>query len=107
MTRACAAGNVGGIVLGKLVDRFRHHKAVICAMLVTSCIALAYFTALIQKILPDSWTSGNVGFAQVRVGWNGAGRSRPSITPAGVDPGAMRVETTARCCPCRFLRSAQ
>lgn len=61
------AGNIGGILLGRLVDRFRHHKLVISIMLTGSVLSLAWFSLLVQKVFPDAWTMGNAGFIQIFV----------------------------------------
>lgn len=49
-----AAGNLGGVLIGRVLDRFRHHKSILGALLSLCCLFLVYFALLIMQVIPPS-----------------------------------------------------
>lgn len=57
-------GNLLGLLAGRVVDRFRHHKAIVVTLLSISAAGFLYFAAVAQPLLPASAYDGDWGIAQ-------------------------------------------
>lgn len=49
-----AAGNVGGVLLGHLIDRFRYHKVILTTLLTAATLSLIWFAFLVENLIPPT-----------------------------------------------------
>ena len=78
---AVIAGNVGGLAVGAVADRFRNHRAIILAALFGSAACLAWFTVVVAGVLPAAADSGAAALYQVAAAATGAGLLLNSVIP--------------------------
>lgn len=57
-------GNIAGLIAGRVVDRYRHHKAIVVGLLAVASGGFIYFAAVVQPLLPASAYEGDWGIAQ-------------------------------------------
>jgi FLVCR family MFS transporter len=78
---AVIVGNVGGLVVGAVADRFRNHRAIILVALFGSAACLAWFTLVVAGVLPAAADSGAPALYQVGAAATGAGLLLNSVIP--------------------------
>lgn len=64
---AIVVGNVGGLVVSGIADRFRCHRLIVLVALYVSAVAFAWFALITQNVLPAAAETGSVALAQVAV----------------------------------------
>ena len=75
------AGNVGGLLVGGVADRFRNHRAIVLVALFGGAACLAWFALVVAGLLPAAADSGAPALYQVAVAATVAGLCLNSIIP--------------------------